>query len=687
MKMNLIINRIKKPLSSSKQMQRRILNSFESEVLSKPSGRNTGTLVSKIEQTLSDMIMIIYRNRCFQDSYIEIFFMLFTKTMILESIRFKKKHLYRSALTALDSVQPLTPKFLNSKKPDTIHYLTKMYLIYQSLHFSLQEYDKALSFGRKGLEMASKELSLRFKKKREDGYNNKAKMYKVQRMFETIALLFYDMSFIFEGLKDFHRMETCLINGRWFADHFLKDKNDIKKSICFILKMCQDKYSSNIIVEKQKKRLEKKNHDGTEIKNFSRAASLRKSISNESKNEYYPRSKGPQKGREPSKFFMNSLKAVSSSSTNFSPKQRPKSARFGKVAKDSDKTIKLMHIFQENRMNESGNELIKSMMNNSLYSIGAITHNFENASRNTKFKPSKFAHTEVSAHLMMARKSSVFSDKSPKAPKRSNSKPISKKTNVLIPPDVLIRSKICETLKIDEKQLTTSRIKVGVESQEASKKFMRYAHKYHKELAFLKDDLRQRKKESMLEHYNPALKRVLSQPATKINPAGYTKERRTENNSTSARATHKEHLKLSKEIKQCSLYHKKKAEYDLLVKKRKNMLKEMDKTRKAKKAKLINMAKIKKNPVRDVKFNQIYNQVIEQYPTLEKNYLDGKKEEVERRKMISKADDIKKTKNDEFHEMIMDLQKEIAFMQPSGHTSRLKTLHSYKKKRFTSKSP
>ena len=56
-----------------------------------------------------------------------------------------------------------------------------------------------------------------------------------------------------------------------------------------------------------------------------------------------------------------------------------------------NKTRKLQHIFEENKYNESGNDLIKTMMNNSLYSVGAIQTNFETSSRN--FDP-KYSQTD-----------------------------------------------------------------------------------------------------------------------------------------------------------------------------------------------------------------------------------------------------------------------------------------------------
>ena len=110
--------------------------------------------------------------------------------------------------------------------------------------------------------------------------------------------------------------------------------------------------------------------------------------------------------------------------------------------------------------------------------------------------------TKTSSSQEIAQNNSEFS---PKCLKSTQIIPL-KKTNVLIPSDALIQSKVCEILKLDEDQLLNREINVGVESRKISKIFKRYTHKYRKEIASLKDDLKQRKKESLLEFYNPRLK-------------------------------------------------------------------------------------------------------------------------------------------------------------------------------------
>lgn len=59
------------------------------------------------------------------------------------------------------------------------------------------KFEKAIEYGKKGIELASSELSIRLGSKID--HNNKAKVYKIKRMFETIVLLFIDMGLAHEG--------------------------------------------------------------------------------------------------------------------------------------------------------------------------------------------------------------------------------------------------------------------------------------------------------------------------------------------------------------------------------------------------------------------------------------------------------------------------------------------------------
>lgn len=86
----------------------------------------------------------------------------------------------------------------------------------------------------------------------------------------------------------------------------------------------------------------------------------------------------------------------------------------------------------------------------------------------------------------------------------------------------------------------------------------------------------------------------------------------------------------------------------MVVKKREQMLREAQ----AKRATTgrATSARRKRDPMAKLTFGRIYNRVIDHYPTLERNYIEAKREAAEKRKMIAKVDDIKKTKNDIIHE-------------------------------------
>ena len=51
-------------------------------------------------------------------------------------------------------------------------------------------------------------------------------------------------------------METALITGDWIANHYLRDKNDVKKSIIYILHKMRIKHSRYINIEKEKRKNE-----------------------------------------------------------------------------------------------------------------------------------------------------------------------------------------------------------------------------------------------------------------------------------------------------------------------------------------------------------------------------------------------------------------------------------------------
>lgn len=128
-------------------------------------------------------------------------------------------------------------------------------------------------------------------------------------------------------------------------------------------------------------------------------------------------------------------------------------------------------LFEENKVHETSNALIQSMMNNSLYSMEAIKKSLNPASEKQAIlteeeiasKNEEFGFTRADTLT------TIFS--SPKAP-MNRTRPASalrtKRSN-LLPPDDLIRSGICEALQIDESKLTTQGGKLSLESKEATK--------------------------------------------------------------------------------------------------------------------------------------------------------------------------------------------------------------------------
>ena len=61
----------------------------------------------------------------------------------------------------------------------------------------MNKLDKAIEYGKKAIELACIELSIRLERRID--HNNKAKVYKIQRMFETIVMLFIDMGLAYEA--------------------------------------------------------------------------------------------------------------------------------------------------------------------------------------------------------------------------------------------------------------------------------------------------------------------------------------------------------------------------------------------------------------------------------------------------------------------------------------------------------
>ena len=93
----------------------------------------------------------------------------------------------------------------------------------------------------------------------------------------------------------------------------------------------------------------------------------------------------------------------------------------------------------------------------------------------------------------------------------------------------------------------------------------------------------------MLEHFNPELKRVLSQPPTRFKrPASATF---TKKNGQSSQKIFKA---AKKDVKHNALFYKKQAEFQTLIKKREQVLKAAEKALKVKKRKKMEVYKVNK---------------------------------------------------------------------------------------------
>jgi hypothetical protein len=177
------------------------------------------------------------------------------------------------------------------------------------------------------------------------------------------------------------------------------------------------------------------------------------------------------------------------------------------------KTRGLNCVSKNHKENESRNLLISSMMNNSLYSIDIFHNKLGNQSTNVA-KNNEFESANGQKENYLNRVNTLASiSQSPNDIKRPIT-PSSVKTNILIPSDLLLQSKICEVLNINEDLLTNHEMKLSVESRKASKRSKISSHKYYKEITYLKDDLRQKGKESLLEYLNLNLKKGMSGRST-----------------------------------------------------------------------------------------------------------------------------------------------------------------------------
>ena len=83
-----------------------------------------------------------------------------------------------------------------------------------------------LNMVNKAIYLCIKELDMRLSNN-QIYTKDRAKKYKINRMFETIAIIFYDLSFAYEGNRMYLDVETCLNNAKWYSDYFLSHKNDV----------------------------------------------------------------------------------------------------------------------------------------------------------------------------------------------------------------------------------------------------------------------------------------------------------------------------------------------------------------------------------------------------------------------------------------------------------------------------
>jgi hypothetical protein len=99
-----------------------------------------------------------------------------------------------------------------------------------------------------------------------------------------------------------------------------------------------------------------------------------------------------------------------------------------------------------------------------------------------------------------------------------------------------------------------------------------------------------RKKESMLEHFNPKLCKVLSQPPSKFN----CRKRPRSAQSSRKKLGRKSMKEIKNQVQHNALFFKKQAEFQSIVKKREHDLKIVEDSVKIKKRKHMDLFKIKK---------------------------------------------------------------------------------------------
>ena len=70
-----------------------------------------------------------------------------------------------------------------------------------------------------------------------------------------------------------------------------------------------------------------------------------------------------------------------------------------------------------------------------------------------------------------------------------------------------------------------------------------------------------------------------------------------------------------------------------------------------------------RNKIYPIVFDEVYNQIYQQYPQLEKNYINNKRDEAEKRTMITNPDEIVKTEDDKIHEYVFKKEFNIFLLR------------------------
>jgi len=87
-----------------------------------------------IEVNLSEMLSFIYTAENITHSQKQIFYCLFVKAVVVKAMWHKKQLNFKAGIEELDNLKPILKILKESEKSDTIHYLIKAHLTYESLY-------------------------------------------------------------------------------------------------------------------------------------------------------------------------------------------------------------------------------------------------------------------------------------------------------------------------------------------------------------------------------------------------------------------------------------------------------------------------------------------------------------------------------------------------------------------------